>query len=188
MDETCQLIRDEFEERAKKSIEHLRDTLSQIRTGRASPALVESIRVEAYGTSTPLNQLAHVSVPEARQLLIKPFDPSILRDIERAILTSDLGLTPNSDGKTLRLSLPPLSEEQRKKIAARVKDFAEQARVALRNERRDANKQGEQLYRDGQITEDHHRQLRDAIDAAIKKLEAEIDEVLERKTKEVMTD
>jgi ribosome recycling factor len=188
MDDLMQETLLEFEDRADKSIAHLAETLAGIRTGRASPALVEHIKVPAYGTSTPLNQLAHVSVPEARQLVVKPFDPSILKDIERALLTSDLGLTPSSDGKLLRLTLPPLSEEQRKKLAVRVKDFAEQTRVALRNERRDANKKAEHALKAHQITEDLNREIHDAIQESLKGHEKKIDEILARKTQEIMED
>ncbi len=188
MDELSQTIQLEFEDRAEKSITHLSETLSGIRTGRASPALVEHIKVQAYGTSTPLNQLAHISVPEARQLVVKPFDPSILKDVEKALLASDLGLNPSTDGKLLRLTLPPLSEEQRKKLAARVKDFAEQSRVALRNERRDANKKSDQALRDHQITEDLNREIHDAIQESLKDYEKKIDDILARKTHEIMED
>ena len=188
MDETCELVFAEFEDKTEKSVQHLVDTLSTIRTGRASPALVDNIKVEAYGASTPLNQLAHISVPEARQLIVKPFDPSIVKDVERAILKSDLGLTPSSDGKLLRLTLPPLSEEQRKKLGAKVKEIAEGARVALRNSRRDANKHADQALKEHKITEDFNRELHERIQEALKASETKIEQVLERKTKEIMTD
>lgn len=188
MDDTTQLILADFEDRAAKSVQHLKEVLAGIRTGRASPALVDHLRVQAYGTTSPLNQLAHISVPEARQLAVKPFDPSILKDIERAILTSDLGLTPSSDGKLIRLTLPPLSEEQRKKLVAKVKDFAENTRVALRNERRDANKAGEQAFQDHEITEDFLRELKDAVQDRLRHFEKLVDEVLAAKTREVMND
>lgn len=178
----------EFEDKVDKAIHHLTEHLGGIRTGRASPALVDTIRVEAYGAQSPLNQLAHISTPEARQLMVKPFDASIIKDVERALLTSDLGLTPTSDGKVIRLSLPPLSEEQRKKLVGKVKDMAEQARVALRNSRRDANKHADQAKKDHKMTEDINRDLHDQIQELIKKAETRIDEILEKKTDEIMTD
>ncbi|MBK8977848.1 MAG: ribosome recycling factor [Planctomycetes bacterium] len=188
MDDNCELILVDFEERAEKSVEHLRSVLAGIRTGRASPALIDSLRVEAYGTTSPLNQLAQISVPEPRQLLVKPFDASIIRDVERAILTSDLGLTPSSDGKVIRLTLPPLSEEQRRKLVAKVKDLAEETRVAMRNERRDANKAGEQAFQNHEITEDHKRELQDRIQERLKEFEKRIDDLLAKKSHEIMHD
>ena len=186
MDETSQMILAELGDKVEKSIQHLTDQLRTIRTGRAAPALVESIKVDYYGTPTPIQQLAHISVPEPRQLMLKPFDVSVLGEIEKAILQSDLGLSPNSDGKLLRLSLPPLSEEQRKKLAAQVKKMAEESRVALRNERRDANKHADQAKKDGDLTEDLNRDLHESIQDALKKGESRIDDILEKKTKEIM--
>lgn len=146
MDQTAQIISD-LKAKIEKTIKHVKDQLGGIRTGRASPMLVDTIRVDYYGAMTPLHGMAHISVPDARQLLIKPFDVSAMKEIERAILKSDLGLSPQSDGKVLRLIMPPLSTEQRQKLAVKVKDLVEQNRVALRNERRDANKHGEQAKR-----------------------------------------
>jgi ribosome recycling factor len=188
MDDTTQLILEDFNERAEKSIQHLREVLSGIRTGRASPALIDNLRVSAYGTMSPLNQLAHISVPEPRQLAVKPFDVSIIKDIEKAILMSDIGLTPSNDGKLIRLTMPPLSEEQRKKLVAKVKEYAEQTRVALRNERRDANKAGDQAFAAHETTEDFLRELKDGVQESLKDHEKQIDEILANKTKEVMTD
>ncbi|MHC4814987.1 MAG: ribosome recycling factor [Planctomycetota bacterium] len=138
----------------EKAIHHLTDQLRTIRTGRASPALVDTIKADYYGTPTPLNQLAHISVPEPRQLVVKPFDQNALKEIEKAILTSDLGLTPSSDGKLLRLVLPPLSEEQRRKISGKVKEITEASRVVLRNARRDANKASDAAKKAGSLSED----------------------------------
>lgn len=173
-----------------KTLKHLKDQLASIRTGRASPTLVDTIRVDYYGTSTPLAQMAHISVPEARQLLIKPFEqnPQVVKEIERAIQKSDLGLNPQSDGKMLRLTLPPLSGEQRQKLAAKVKDLTEQNRVALRNERRDANKHVDQAKKDGQLTEDQCKKLHETVDKELKAAEAKMDEMLRTKTKEILED
>jgi ribosome recycling factor len=179
---------DALKQRTDKTLKHLKDQLGGIRTGRASPTLVDTIRVEYYGTSTPLNQIAHVSVPEPRQLLIKPFDgsPQVVKDIEKAIHKSDLGLNPQSDGKQLRLMLPPLSGEQRTKLVAKVKDLVEQNRVALRNERRDANKLADQMKKDGKLTEDQTKKAHEAVDKELKGVETRLDEALRAKSKEIL--
>ncbi len=186
MDDVAKKILTDLEHRLEKTVQHLAEQLRTIRTGRASPALVETIRVDYYGTPTPIQHLAHISVPEPRQLLLKPFDQGALKEMERAILKSDLGLTPSSDGKMLRLTLPPLSEEQRKKLVAKVKELAEASRVALRNERRDANKHADQALKDSKQTEDANRQLHDKIQDALKKGEGRIDDALKKKTAEIM--
>lgn len=188
MDASANKILSEFEAKAEKSIQHLTDQLRTIRTGRASPALVDTIKVEYYGTMTPVAQLAHISVPEPRQLLVKPFDVSVLKELERAILKSDLGLSPNNDGKLLRLTLPPLSEEQRKKLVHKIKELAEATRVALRNERRDANKHADQAKKDGNMTDDNNKVLHEKIQDALKAAEKRVDEVLEKKSAEIMED
>jgi ribosome recycling factor len=185
MDPSKQILHD-LDEKIEKSVKHLRDHLAGIRTGRASPALVETIRVDYYGTATPLNQMAHISVPEARQLLIKPFDASVLKEIEKAILKSDLGLTPSTEGKLLRLTLPQLSGEQRQRLVGKVRELTEAARVALRNERRDANKHGDQAMKDGKLSEDQNRDLHKQIQDRLKAGEQRLDDVLKAKTKEIM--
>ena len=144
----------EAEERMEKSIALLADQLRGVRTGRANVGLVDSIRVEYYGSPTPLKQLANLSTPEPQQILIRPFDQTVLGDIVKAIQTSDIGLTPNSDNKVIRLNVPSLSVEQRKKLVGRVKDLAEEARVAIRNIRRDANKQADHEQAEKLLTED----------------------------------
>jgi ribosome recycling factor len=176
----------EAEDRMEKAVHVLEGDLRGIRTGRASPALVEGIRVEYYGTPTPLQQLAAISVPEPRLLVVRPFDPTSLKEIERALQKSDLGVAPSNDGKVIRLALPPLSEEQRRKLAARVKDVAEQTRVALRNVRRDALKQTDAAEDKRDLTEDEARKLRDEIQETIKRFEGRVSEVLDRKTKEIL--
>ena len=138
----------------EKSVTLLTDQMRGIRTGRANVGLVESIRVDYYGSSTPLKQMANLSTPEPQQILIRPFDHTVFGDIVKAIQTSDLGLSPNSDGKVIRLNVPPLSVEQRKKLANRVKELAEEARVAIRNIRRDANKQADHEQTEKILTED----------------------------------
>ncbi len=176
----------EAEDRMEKSVTLLTDQLRGVRTGRANTGLVDSIRVDYYGSSTPLKQLANLSTPEPQQILIRPFDPSVVGDIVRAIQTSDLGLTPNSDGKVVRLNVPPLSVEQRKKLTNRVKDLAEEARVAIRNIRRDANKQAEVEQSDKILTEDDLETCKEEIQSLTKKFEAKVNELGEKKSAEIM--
>jgi len=169
----------------EKSLHHLQEILKGVRTGRASPALVDNIRVDYYGTPTPLNQMAAISTPEARQIMIKPFDMSALGEISKAILKSDLGITPQSDGKVLRLQLPALSGEQRQKYAAKVKEMCEEARVAMRNARRDANKHADAEHKGGSLTEDEHKRLLEHIQETLKEYEKKLDAVQAAKTKEI---
>lgn len=186
MDEAASMILMEFEDSLDKAMQHLVDQLKTIRTGRAAPALVDTIKVDYYGSPTPLQQLAHISVPEARQLLVKPFDASVIKEIERAILGSDLGLTPSNEGKQLRLVLPPLSEEQRTKISGKCKEISEATRVVMRNSRRDANKAADQAKTSAHLSEDSVADLHDEIQEKLKTREKEVDDVLAKKQKEIM--
>jgi ribosome recycling factor len=172
--------------RMEKAAAHTSDMLKSIRTSRASSALVEHIRVEYYGAPTPISQLAQISIPEARQLVIKPFDVSAVKEIEKAILKSDLGISPDSDGKVIRLTMPPLSGDQRKKYAAKAKEMCEEGRVALRNVRRDANKEADALAKKGDITEDDNRGLHTEIQELLKDFEKNVNEIQDRKTTEIM--
>jgi ribosome recycling factor len=176
----------EAEERMEKSVALLSDQLRGVRTGRANVGLVDSIRVEYYGSPTPLKQLANLSTPEPQQIQIRPFDPSVIGDIIKAIQTSDLGLTPNSDGKAVRLNIPALSVEQRKKLVGRVKDLAEEARVAIRNIRRDANKRADQEQTDKLLTEDDVKTCKEEIQNLTKQFETKVNEVAERKSNEIL--
>jgi ribosome recycling factor len=170
----------------QRALESLEEDLSVIRTGRANPGLVEKLGVEYYGTLTPLIQLATISVPEPRQLLIRPFDPKTLKDIERAILASDLGLTPNNDGKSIRLNLPQPTEERRRDLVKMVHTRLEEARVEVRNIRRDALKDMREYEDEKLIAKDDlkrgEEELQDLTDLMI----AEIEGIGERKSKEVM--
>jgi ribosome recycling factor len=170
----------------EKAAAHTSDMLKSIRTSRASSALVEHIRVEYYGAPTPISQLAQISIPEARQLVIKPFDVSAVKEIEKAILKSDLGISPDSDGKVIRLTMPPLSGDQRKKYAAKAKEMCEEGRVALRNVRRDANKEADALAKKGDITEDDNRGLHTEIQELLQDFEKNVNEIQDRKTTEIM--
>jgi ribosome recycling factor len=174
------------EERMEKCVEHLTGDLRGIKSGRASPGLVEGIKVEYYGTLTPLKQIANIGAPEPALLVVKPFDPSALGDIEKAILKSDIGITPQSDGKLIRLPVPSLSEEQRKKYVKLAKDKAEAQRVAIRNVRRDANKSADALKKDEGLPEDDCDKLKGEIDTLTKTYTKQIDETLQSKTTELL--
>jgi ribosome recycling factor len=174
------------EERMEAAVAHLAGELSGLRSGRASPALVDKLLVSAYGSSTPLSQLAQIGCPEPRQIMIKPYDPSILQDIEKAIQSSDLGLNPSSDGKVLRLNLPPLSEERRKQLAKVVKDNGEKTNISLRNVRRDANKHVDTAKKDKELTEDDSERVKKDIQELTKKYEAKVTTIVDKKTSDLM--
>jgi len=176
----------EAAERMQTALELLEDDLAGIRTGRASPALVERLPIDYYGTNTPMIQLASISVPEPRQLLIRPFDPASLKDIERAILASDLGLTPNSDGKVIRLSLPQLTEERRHELVRVVHNRMEETRVKIRNVRRDLMKDLREFEKESLISEDEQERGEKELQELTDKLIAKVDEIGENKEKEIM--
>jgi ribosome recycling factor len=176
----------EAEERMKGAIQALNDDLAGIRTGRASPALVERITVEYYGIPTPLVQLASISVPEPRSLLIRPYDQGSVRDVERAILASDLGLTPNNDGKSIRLNLPPLTEERRRELVKVVHARVEEARVAVRNVRRDLIRDLNEFEKEKLISEDELKRGEDEAQKLTDRIIEEINAAGERKEKEVL--
>jgi ribosome recycling factor len=176
----------EAEDRMEKSLALLNDQLRGVRTGRANVGLVESIRVDYYGSSTPLKQMANLSTPEPQQILIRPFDPSVIGDIVKAIQASDIGLTPNSDGKAVRLNVPALSVEQRKKLVGRVKDLAEEARVAIRNIRRDANKAADGEMAEKVLTEDDLDRCKEEIQTLTKRFEGKVNEIADKKAAEIL--
>ena len=180
-----QIVKD-TSDRMDKAVKHLQDHLRSIRTSQASPALVENIRVDYYGTPTPISQLASISIPEPRQLMLKPFDANALPEMSKAIQKSDLGITPENDGKVIRLNMPPLSGDQRKKFAAKAKELCEEGRIALRNVRRDVNKHADQEQKGGDLTEDDNRKLHDEIQKLLKSYEDKVAERQEAKTKEIM--
>ncbi len=167
----------------KASLDHLANEYRGLRSGRATPALVENIKVDYYGSSTPIGQLAQIQVPEPRQLAIKPYDASALKEIEKAIQASNIGINPQNDGKIIRLTVPMLSEDQRKKLVGRLKEMAEQAKVALRNSRRDANKH---LDESKDLTDDQVAKAKDAVQSALKQSETDVEKTLATKTKEIM--
>jgi ribosome recycling factor len=176
----------EAETRMKGAIQSLEEDLSGIRTGRAHPALVEKLPVEYYGTPTPLVQLASISVPEPRSLLIKPFDPATLKTIERSILASDLGLTPNNDGRQIRLNLPALTEERRRDLVKLVHHRLEDSRVAVRNVRRDMIKDLREFEEEKMISEDDLEKGEEELQKITDRFIEDINAVGERKEKEIM--
>lgn len=176
----------ETETRMKGAIQALEEDLAGIRTGRASPALVERLPVDYYGTATPLIQLASIAVPDPRSLLIRPFDASSLRAIERAIQTSDLGLTPNNDGKSIRLNLPPLTEERRRDLVRVVHNRIEESRVAIRNVRRDNMKDLREFENEKMVSEDERKRGEEELQKITDRFIEEINAIGERKEKEIL--
>lgn len=174
------------EEHMEKAIDHLRHELRGVRTGRASPALVENIRADYYGVPTEIRSMAAISIPEATQIMIKPFEQSSLKAIEKAISDAKLPLTPRSDGKTLRLILPAMSQEVRIRMANQIKGSAETAKVAIRNGRRDANKLCDTEEKGSILTEDGAKKLKEGIQELTKSYEGKVDDLIEKKTKEIM--
>ena len=176
------------EERMEKAVGVLKNSLSGIRTGRANPGLVDSVRVEAYGSPTPLKQLASVAVPEPTQILIRPYDAGVIKAIEKAIVNSDLGFTPSSDGRVIRINIPALSTDVRKKLVSRVKELAEEAKVAIRNVRRDANKAADQAEKGKEMSEDDRDHVKKEVQDLTKKYEDIVIDAAKSREKEVMED
>jgi ribosome recycling factor len=179
-------ILSDAEERMKKAVEDLRRELNTIRTGRASPALLDRIMVEAYGSQMPLNQVATISVPEPRALLISPWDRNVLPAIEKAILKSDLGLTPTNDGTNIRLNIPPLTEERRKELVKRVHKLVEEHKVAVRNVRRDANEELKRLEKNRELSEDEVRRASERTQKLTDKYILEMDKIQAAKEQELL--
>lgn len=177
----------EAREKMLKALAHLEEEMRGIRTGRATPGLVENIPVEAYGSHQPLKNLAQIAIPDPRSISIKPFDAGIVKDVEKAIQASNLGINPSVDGKSIRLNLPPLSEERRKQLVSFAKEKCEQQRVSLRNLRRDVLKHAEKAYADHVITEDAWKKFEKQVSDLLKETEKKIDDVLKRKSEEILT-
>jgi ribosome recycling factor len=176
----------DVEERMEKAIDVLKHALAGIRTGRANPGLVDSLRVEVYGSATPIKQVASVTAPEPTQIVVRPYDPGTLKDIEKAILASGLGFTPLNDGRVIRLNVPPLSTEVRRKMVSRVKELAEETKVAVRNIRRDGNKAADQEEKDKVLSEDDRDQVKEQIQELTKKFENSATELAKKREAEVM--
>ena len=176
----------DVEERMEKAIGVLKGALAGIRTGRANPGLVESLKVEVYGSPCPIKQVAAVGAPEPNQIVIRPYDPGTLKDIEKAIQGSDLGLNPQNDGRVLRLIVPPLSGELRRTMVGRVRELCEETKVAIRNIRRDGNKTTEQAEKDKDLSEDQRDDVKEEIQELTKTFESQATDLAKAREKEVM--
>jgi ribosome recycling factor len=181
-----ELVVEDCRDKMRKAVDHLKGEFGAVRTGRASPSLVEKLKVDYYGTETPLQQLAGFSVPEPRLLVISPYDKSSIKAIEKAIQSSDLGITPGNDGQVIRLAFPQLTEERRRELVKVVKHRAEEARVAVRNVRRQARHDLEGLQRDGDLSEDDLKRVEKDLDKRTHDVVAEIDDLLGHKERELL--
>ena len=177
----------EMKEKMEKAIDNLKDKLSEIRAGRANPAILNKVKIDYYGTPTPINQVAGVSVPEARMIVIQPWDISILKNIEKAIIAAEIGINPNNDGKVIRLVFPELTEERRKELAKEVRKLSEDAKVAVRNARRDGMDKVKTMQKNGELTEDDLKNAEDEIQKITDKNVAEVDKISEAKELEIMS-
>ena len=176
-----------LEEKMKKSVSVYEENLAEVRAGRANPSILNKIKVDYYGVPTPINQVAGISVPEARLIVIQPWDLGILKEIEKEILKSDIGINPNNDGKVIRLNFPELNEERRKELVKEVKKMAEEAKIAVRAIRRDAIENYRKMQKDSEITEDELKTAEDDVQKITDKNVNEIDKILENKEKEIMS-
>lgn len=178
---------DQIKEKMSKTIDNLKEKLSEVRAGRANPAILNKVKIDYYGTPTPINQVAGVSVPEARMIVIQPWDVSILKEIEKAILASEIGINPNNDGKVIRLVFPELTEERRKDIVKDIRKYAEEAKVAVRNSRREGIDKAKSMQKEGEITEDDLKQAENEIQKITDKNIEEIDKILQAKEHEIIS-
>jgi ribosome recycling factor len=179
-------IFEETRENMGKSVNALKNEFKKVRTGRASVAILDGIRVDYYGTPTPLNQMATLAVPESRLITIQPWDVSVIKEIEKAILKSDLGLTPSSDGKIIRIAIPPLTEERRKELVKVINKMCEDFKIAVRNIRRDANEMVKELKKEGDISEDEAFKAQDQVQKITDEQIQRIDEITKQKEKEIL--
>ena len=176
-----------IKEKMDKSIENLKEKFAEVRAGRANPAILNKVKIDYYGTPTPINQVAGISVPEARMIVIQPWDVSILKEIEKAILASDIGINPNNDGKVIRLTFPELTEERRKELVKDIKKLAEEAKISVRNARRDGIDLAKKMSKDGEMTEDEIKQAENKIQDLTDKSIDEIDKILSNKETEILS-
>lgn len=176
----------EAEDKMEKAVAVLVEEMRGVRTGRASAGLVDQLKVEAYGAPTPLKSLASITVPEPRMIMVKPFDPSVINDIVKAIQKSEIGITPQSDGKIIRLAVPPLSEERRKQMSKMLKEYGEKAKVTIRSVRREGNQTAESEEKGKTISEDEAKRTKDEMDRLTKEYEGKVQDAVDKKTKEVM--
>lgn len=176
----------DVEDRMEKAVAKLKRELTGIRTGRANPGLVDSIKVDVYGSSSTIKQVATVACPEANQIVIRPFDLGTIKDIEKGIIASDLGYTPNSDGRVIRINIPPLSTQVRQKMVSRIKELSEEAKIAIRNVRRDGNKMADNAEKNKEMTEDDRDRAKQEIQDLTKKFEDQTNELAKNRENEVM--
>ena len=181
------MLNNVYEEKMDKTISVFEENLSEVRAGRANPAILNKITVSYYGVPTPINQVAGISVPEARMILIQPWDTSLLKEIEKEILKSDIGINPNNDGKVIRLNFPELNEERRKELVKDIRKLAEEAKVAIRSIRRDAMDEAKEMQKKSEITEDDLKNEENEIQKLTDKKVEEIDSMLANKEKEIMS-
>ncbi len=183
---TSEEIQTQTKRKMEKTLEIMKEELKSIRTGRATPGLVENVKVSYYGSHTPIRQLANITTPEPQLIVVKPFDPSVIRDIEKAISQSELGLTTHTDGKVIRIPIPPLSEERRKIIVNRVKEMIEEAKIAIRNIRREANRHVDTEEKNSQLTEDEAKKTKDKIQKCTHDYETKLNEIQAKKSEEIL--
>ena len=176
----------DVEDRMDKAVAKLKNDLSGIRTGRANPGLVDSLKVEIYGSQTPMKQLANVGAPEPQQLVIRPYDPGTIKEIEKAIIASGLGFAPQNDGRIIRINVPPLTTDSRKKFVGRIKEMTEEAKVSIRNVRRDGNKAADQGEKDKELTEDENKKVQEEIQQLTKRYEGTVADMAAAREAEVM--
>ncbi len=181
-------IIEDAEQRMDKAIEVLKKSLGGIRTGRANPGLVDSLRVDVYGSPTPIKQVAQVGAPEPTQIVIRPYDTGIIKEIEKAIVASDLGFNPQNDGRVVRINIPPLSTDVRKKMVNRIKELTEEAKISIRNVRRDGNKAADVAEKDKTLSEDQRDDVKDQVQELTKKFENQAQEIAKARESEVMED
>ncbi len=174
------------EDRMEKALQVLKSSLAGIRTGRANPGLVDSLRVDVYGAATPIKQLASIGAPEPTQIVIRPYDTGTIKDIEKAIIASGLGFNPQSDGRLIRINIPPLSTETRRKLVARIKELTEESKVAIRSVRRDANKAADQAEKDKSVSEDDRDRAKEQIQELTKDYENKVSDLAKVRENEVM--
>ncbi|MGI9496661.1 MAG: ribosome recycling factor [Mariniblastus sp.] len=181
-------IIEDAEQRMDKAIEVLKKSLGGIRTGRANPGLVDSLRVDVYGSPTPIKQVAQVGAPEPTQIVIRPYDAGIIKEIEKAIVASDLGFNPQNDGRVVRINIPPLSTDVRKKMVNRIKELTEEAKISIRNVRRDGNKAADVAEKDKTLSEDQRDDVKDQVQELTKKFESQAQDIAKARESEVMED
>ena len=177
----------EIKEKMEKALDSLVQRLSEVRAGRANPAILNKVKIDYYGTPTPINQVAGISVPEARMIMIQPWDVSVLKEIEKAILVSEIGINPNNDGKVIRLVFPELTEERRKELVKEIKKYAEETKVVVRNARRDGIDKAKAMQKDGEITEDELKVAEAEIQKITDKNVEEVDNIIASKEAEILS-